>query len=57
MTRAELKVFRSWLEREIDARRKLGLYSQEAGSILNLFEVVYKLALHAKPDKSKAKKK
>jgi hypothetical protein len=55
MGRAELETLRSWLSSEVAKRRKLGGYSQEADSILNLFEVAYKLACHAKPDKAKKK--
>lgn len=46
MVKSELLKLRSWLSDEVERRRKLGGYSQEAESILNLFEVHLKLADH-----------
>ncbi len=55
MNRKELDALHVWLSQEVEHRRKLGLYSQEAGAILNLFEVVLKISKHLKPDKAKKK--
>lgn len=57
MDKPGLLQFRAWLADEVERRRKLGIYSQEAGPILNLFEAVLKLADHVQPDRRRKKKK
>jgi hypothetical protein len=46
MTQLELKQLKEWLTGEVERRRPLGGYNQDAESMLNLFEVAAKLADH-----------
>lgn len=46
MNKPELNRLRSFLEGEIEQRKRLGGYNQDALAILNLFEIVAKIVDH-----------
>jgi hypothetical protein len=46
MSKEELDTLLAWLELEVERRKKLGEYSQEAASISNLFAVCQKIVKH-----------
>ena len=46
MDKAEFASLKSWLTDQIESRRKLGGYNQDALALLNMFEVTLKMAEH-----------